>query len=197
MTQEGDELEEGGIDRIMEHQRAVVDAIADVAHCLDANAAALPQSGLTALSRALADLCPRLEGAARSAALHFAAGQRLAPSERDRVGPTMRRGSSRDVATPAALEILARKGGDPKKATHDISLLLEMLVDLNNLGALDGLVFAAVRRDGEAPLYGRVCGAIRSYELLGAGHTAVFALSESLDCSAEVVADGSQPSGGA
>ena len=78
-----------------------------------------------------------------------------------------------------------------KKATHDIAQLLEMLVDLNTLGALDGLLFAAVRSSGEEPVYGRVCDRGRSHELLGAGHAAVFAFTKTIDASAEVIDDGS------
>jgi len=83
-----------------------------------------------------------------------------------------------------------------KRITHDIEKLLEMLTDLNSIGALDGLLFAAVRSSGEAPVYGRVCDKGCSFELLGAAHMAAFALTDTLDADAELVDDGSSESEG-
>lgn len=79
-----------------------------------------------------------------------------------------------------------------KKVTRDIEHLLNMLRDLNELGALDGLIFAAVRSSGEAPVYGRVCDGHRDFELLGALHAASFALCDKIDGVATVVDDGSK-----
>ena len=74
-----------------------------------------------------------------------------------------------------------------KKITHDVAGIVEIIGDLNVVGAVDGLIFALVRSDGKAPIFGRVCNDGAGYELLGAGHMAVHALERTLDRSAEDV----------
>ncbi len=74
-----------------------------------------------------------------------------------------------------------------KRATHDIAQLLEMLADLNSIGALDGFLFAAVRSSGEAPIFGRVCDKVRAFELLGGAHLATFALANTINGDAELI----------
>jgi hypothetical protein len=72
-----------------------------------------------------------------------------------------------------------------KKITHDVAELVEIIGDLNVVGAVDGLIFALVRSDGKAPLFGRVCNDGAGYELLGAGYMAVYGLEQKLCRAAE------------
>jgi hypothetical protein len=77
---------------------------------------------------------------------------------------------------------MADSNEDQKKMVQrQIGEMLDMLRDLNEVGALSGLAFAATRVASLPPLWGRACVGEDSYAMLGALHIATSDLASLLN----------------